>query len=296
MFLFIFNPVAGRGRSVKVFDEVLSYFDRAGAPYEVWKTTYAGEATELAKKAASMKYENIISVGGDGTLLEVVTGLMGYECNLGIIPSGTGNDFVRSIGVGPDPIGAAKAILEGNTRYVDIGSTIENKYFVNVAGAGFDTEVIHYTERFKKRFSGQAAYILGILRSLFAYKCKRMRITMDGVTVEKNVFLIAIANGYTYAGGMKVAPNASAFDGLFDVTLFEYIANIKIPFYLSTFINGNHKPIKQISSHRCKEITIDILDGKNPINMDGEIIGETPMTFKVVEKAFKMFVPTSAPA
>ncbi len=294
MYLFIFNPVAGRGRSVKIFEDVKKIFDDAGQVYEVWQTTRAGEAKQLAQQAIKKNYRNIVSVGGDGTLLEVVTGLFGYECNLGVIPAGTGNDFVRSLGIGADHIHAAKVILLGNIRNVDIGSTIENNYFVNVAGTGFDTEVVRYTEQFKASFNGQAAYVLGILRSVFAYKNKRMRITMDGNTIEKKVFLIAIANGYTYAGGMKVAPNATPFDGYFDVTLFEAIPNYKVPVLLPSFIKGKHERIKQISSYKCREVTVEFIDGSGPINMDGEIIGSTPMTFKIAEKAFKMFVPEQA--
>lgn len=291
MYLFILNPVAGKGRSLKIFDEVKRIFDQAGAEYDVWRTEYAGHAKELAAKAADMEYKNIVSVGGDGTLLEVATGIFGKNCNLGVIPAGTGNDFVRSLGIGADYHEAARVILSGSLRNVDIGATMENNYFVNVAGTGFDTEVVHYTERFKAFFKDQAAYILGILCSLFAYRSMRMRLTMDGVTMEKNVFLLAVANGYTYAGGMKVAPKASPFDGYLDVTIFEAIPNFFIPFFLPNFIKGKHDRIKHISDYKCKEITVELPDGNRPVNMDGEIIGDTPMTFRIEEKALSMFAP-----
>lgn len=291
MFLFIFNPIAGRGRSIKIFDNVKKIFDDAGVEYTVWSTTYSGEATFLAKKAIEEGFKNIIAVGGDGTLLEVVTGIVGCDCNVGVIPAGTGNDFVRSIGIDADPEKAARVILDGNVRNVDIGSTVNNDYFVNVAGAGFDTEVIRYTEKFKSSFKGQTAYVLGILSALLYYRGKNMRITMDGKTIERKMFLIAVANGMTYAGGMKVAPKATPFDGYFDVTLFENIANIKVPFLLPFFIKGKHEKIKYISTYRCKEISIDVSDASEPINMDGEIIGSTPMTFKVLDGALNMYVP-----
>ena len=291
MYVFILNPVAGRGRSVKIYEEVKNIFDNSNVSYCVWNTTYPGEATILAKKAIDNGYKNIISVGGDGTLLEVVTGLVGSDCNLGIIPAGTGNDFIRSIGIGADHVVAAKTILSGNTSKVDIGSTLNSDYFVNVAGAGFDTEVIKYTEKFKSHLKGQAAYVFGVLSALLRYRNKLMRITIDEEVFEGKFFLIAVANGTTYGGGMKVAPKATPFDGYFDITLFKSISNIKVPFLLPFFIKGRHDKIKQISNIRCKKITIESLADNTPINMDGEIIGNSPMSFTIIDNALNVFVP-----
>ena len=292
MYLFILNPVAGRGRSNKIFKQVRVIFDDVGAAYEVWQTEYKGHATELAKKAVEQGYENIIAVGGDGTVLEVATGLVGHAISFGVIPAGTGNDFVRSIGVKGGPQEAAAVILSGKKRKVDIGKTKEGNYFMNVAGTGFDTEVVRFTERFKNAFRGLLPYLFGLLSALFVYKSQRVKIVMDGKTMERNIFLVAIANGRAYGGGMLVAPKATPFDGKFNITIIDALPNAAIPFILGYFIKGEHQKIKQLSSYTCNEISIET-QKHLPINMDGEIIGKTPMTFEVVKNALLMFAPAS---
>ncbi len=291
MYLFVFNPVAGRGRSKKILEEVKQVFGERGASYEVWETTGPNTAPDLARRAAEQGYESIISVGGDGTVLEVASGLLGTGCKMGVIPAGTGNDFIKSLGMDNDHIAAANAILDGHTRKVDIGSTEEGNCFMNVAGTGFDTEVVRYTERFKATLQGVAAYLMGVLCALFNYKCQRMRLTMDGNVIEDSIFLVAIANGKAYGGGMMVAPKASLFDGMFDVTVIYHLPKLKVPVIIGRFMSGKHEGLKDIKSYRCSEIRLELLDNVMPINMDGELIGQTPMTFKVLEKALAVFVP-----
>lgn len=290
MFLFILNPTAGKGRSVQCFEQVKEIFEKNHAEYEVWETTYAGEATELARKAVAEGYENIISVGGDGTILEVVTGIVGSGCSVGLIPAGTGNDFIRSLGMSTDVAEAAEVILAGRTEKVDLAKTEEDKYFMNVAGCGFDTEVIYYTERFKKNFRGQLAYIMGVMKALFGFSHISAKIELDDQVIEKDIYLVAVANGKTYGGGMKVAPHADAQDGLFDVTVIDRVSKLTVLSILPKFIKGKHDDVKQISSYRSRRVRITC--GENvPINMDGEIIGRTPMGFEIMPKALNMFVP-----
>ena len=290
MYLFILNPTAGRGRSVQLFEQVKDVFNRNKAEYTVWETTYAGEATELAKKAVAEGYENVISVGGDGTVLEVATGLVGSECNMGIIPAGTGNDFVRSLGMTTDVEAAAKAILNGNIGKVDIAKTEDNHYFMNVAGCGFDTQVLYYTERYKKNFKGQVAYLLGIMSALFKYKFISAKIELDDRVIDQDIYLVAVANGKTYGGGMSVAPGADVKDGYFDVTIIDRVSIFTVLTILPRFIKGKHDGIKQIKSYRSKKVRI-FSQQQVPLNMDGEIIGTTPMSFEVIPSALNMFMP-----
>ena len=290
MYLFILNPTAGRGRSVRKFEEVKAVFDEKKIEYKVWETTYAGEATLLAKKAADEGYKNIISVGGDGTILEVATGLVGADCNMGIIPAGTGNDFVRSLGLTTDVIVAAETILSGNAEKVDIAKTEEDKYFMNVAGCGFDTEVLYYTERFKKNFKGQVAYIMGVLSALFRYSYIKARIELDDRVVEQDIYLVAVANGKTYGGGMNVAPGADVQDGYFDITVIDRVSKLTVLKILPKFIKGKHAGVRQIRNYRSKKVRI-ISEKEVPINMDGEIIGTTPMAFEILPSALNVFMP-----
>ena len=267
MYLFILNPTAGKGRSVNVFEQVKKVFDEKQAEYRVWTTSYAGEATVLARKAAEEGFENVISVGGDGTILEVATGLVGSGCTMGIIPAGTGNDFVRSLGMTVDAELAAKMILEGNTKLIDIAKTEEDNYFINVAGCGFDTEVLYCMDGFKKHFKGQMPYILGLLKALFGYKCINAKIELDDQVIEQGIFIVAIANGKTYGGGMNVAPGAKVDDGMFDITIVDAVSKLTVLSILPRFIKGKHNGVKQIRNYRSKKVRVTC-EKEVPINMN----------------------------
>ncbi len=290
MHIFILNPTAGKGRSVNVFEQVKKIFDESHAEYQVWTTSYAGEATLLARKAAEQGFENVISVGGDGTVLEVATGLVGTNCTMGVIPAGTGNDFVRSLGMTADAEAAARMILEGNTKMIDIAKTEEDNYFINVAGCGFDTEVLYCMDGFKKHFKGQIPYILGLLKALFGYKCIKAKIELDDQVIEQGIFIVAIANGKTYGGGMNVAPGAEIADGMFDITIVDAVSKLTVLSILPRFIKGKHAGIKQIKNYRSSKVRVTC-EKEVPINMDGEIIGTMPMSFEVIPQALRMFVP-----
>lgn len=290
MFLCILNPTAGKGRSVHCLEKVKSIFDAHHAEYTVWETTYAGEAVEMARKAVAQGYKHILSVGGDGTVLEVATGLIGADCTLGIIPAGTGNDFIRSLGMDADVEQAAETILRGHTECVDIAETEEKNYFMNVAGCGFDTEVLFNMDRYKKTFKGQIPYILGLLKALVGYRCLHAKIELDDQVLEQDIFLVAIANGKTYGGGMNVAPQADVQDGFFDVTVVDRVSKFTVLSILPNFIKGKHERIKQIRSYKARKVRVTC-EKEVPINMDGEIIGKMPMTFEILPRVLRVFKP-----
>ncbi len=289
MYEFLFNPVACHGKSSRVLDRITKIFDDAGRKYEIRTSEYKGHLTELAREASETDNEGIVVIGGDGSVLEVASGILGKDVKFGIIPAGTGNDFVRSIGVGNDPEYAAKAILNGKLKKVDIGQNEKGDCFINVAGVGFDTEVIRFTEKFKF-FHGMVPYVFGLFCSLFVYHGTNVDITIDGQKSSHRLFLLAIGNGRTYGGGMNVCPSASPFDGFFDLTVFDKLSNLKVPFKLISFISGKHENIKEIHNLRCREIRVET-EKPLPINMDGEIIGSTPMSFRIVEGALTLFIP-----
>lgn len=274
---------------MKIFEQVKAIFAENHAEFEVWETSYAGHAVELARKAVREGYENVIAVGGDGTVLEVATGLNGSECCMGVIPAGTGNDFVRSLGIATDGEQAAHTILQNHIRKVDMARTEEENYFMNVAGCGFDTEVVRCTEKFKSAFKGQLAYLLGLLNALIGYRCVRAKIDIDGKIIEQKVFLVAVANGQTYGGGMNVAPQADVADGLLDITVVDAVSGFTVLRILPKFIKGKHDEIKQIHSYRGKQVRIEC-EKELPINMDGELIGHVPMSFEILPAALNMFV------
>lgn len=290
MYCFILNPVAGRGRSVKTMQRVKEILEKRRAKYKVIETEYPGHATVIAKDAIKEGIKSIIAVGGDGTVLEVANGMIGENATMGIIPAGTGNDFIKTVGIPNDPEIATDILFKENHKQVDIGIANDTRYFLNVSGTGFDVEVLKNTEKVKGFLTGLTAYYTAVFMALFGYRFKKVVLKMPDKTVEKKVLLVAVANGIAYGGGMKVAPEASIEDGLLNVTVVEKMPRWRIALELPKFVKGEHEAIKYIEKYKCESVTIET-EKPEPLNMDGDIIGSTPVTFKVIKNAINVFAP-----
>jgi diacylglycerol kinase (ATP) len=290
MYFFILNPIAGRGRSVRAMQRIKEILDEKREKYKVVETEYPGHATVIAKDAVKNGVKRIVAVGGDGTLLEVANGMIGENAVMGIIPAGTGNDFIKAVGIPNDPDTALEILLREKHKRVDIGLADEKRYFLNISGTGFDVEVLKNTEKVKRFLTGLTAYYTAVLMAVFGYRFKKVTLKMEGRTIEKKVLLVAVANGISYGGGMKVAPEASIEDGLLNVTVVEKMPRWRIPIDLPKFVKGEHETIKYIEKYKCESVTIET-EKEEPLNMDGEITGSTPVTFKVVKNAISVFAP-----
>lgn len=288
MYCIIYNPTAGAGRSAKVMQTVKQHLTEKNVPFTVFETQYKEHAISLAKSAVGKGYKGIISVGGDGTLREIATAIHGTDETLGIIPAGTGNDFRVAVGVPKDPVQALEIILAGRKRRVDIGKLGDEHFFLNVAGTGFDVEVIKNTAKVRRRFTGGFAYFLGIFLSLFGYKCVNIDITIDGKTYRRCILLIAVANGNCYAGGLQVAPRADAADGLFNIVVINRIPNWRILFELPKMKKGQLDRISVCEQFTGSELYIDA-DQPLRFDLDGEVYGKTPIRIGILHRALNVF-------
>lgn len=290
MYYIIFNPTAGAGRSIKVLESVEQHLKARNKPYKVAHTEYVNHAQELASSAIGKEYDGIISVGGDGTLLEIADALRDTNEILGVIPAGTGNDFRQAINVPKDPIKALDIIIDGQRQHIDIGLLNEQACFLNVAGTGFDVDVIKNTNKVRKTFTGGLAYFMGIVMSLFGYKNITLTITANGKTFERTVLLIAVANGRRYGGGLRIAPFASVVDGLFNVVIINRVPKWRILLELPKLKKGQLEKIHAAEQFCCDKITIASED-KVSLNVDGEISGTTPITMRIKQDALWVFCP-----
>jgi len=288
MYCIIYNPIAGAGRSAKVMQAVRQHLMKKNVSFTVFETQYKEHAVLLAKNAVGKGYKGIISVGGDGTLREITSAIHGTDETLGIIPAGTGNDFRVAVGVPKDPVQALEVILAGRRRQVDIGMLGDKYYFLNVAGTGFDVDVIKNTAKVRRWFTGGFAYFLGIFLSLFGYKCVNIDLTIDGKTYRRCILLIAIANGKRYAGALNVAPHADPADGLFNVVVVNRIANWRILLELPKMKKGQPHLIPGVEQFTCSELYIDA-DQPLRFDLDGEVYGETPIRIGVLPRALNVF-------
>ncbi len=290
MYYIIFNPTAGAGRSKKTLQVVEEYFKERGFEYEIAQTQHVGHAIELAAGAVGKGYSGIISVGGDGTILEIAQALKDTDEKLGVVPAGTGNDFKFAIGIPQDTKEALDVIFAGNTKRIDIGVLNDEKCFLNIVGTGFDVEVVKNMNKVRRFITGSAAYYIGIVLSIFRYKNANLQITLDGKTIERTALLVAVANGQCYGGGLFVNPNADLTNGKLNLIVINSVPKYKILLELPKLQKAKPELIKELESFSCSKVTIKS-DREHVFNVDGDIFGQTPMTIKVKPKALNVFCP-----
>ncbi|WZL80529.1 diacylglycerol kinase family lipid kinase [Vallitaleaceae bacterium 9-2] len=288
--VFIVNTKAGKGKA----KELLPYIEELFENPQIHQTQYLGHAIELAKENAGPD-TIIYSLGGDGTLNEVVHGVMlsqySKETIVGIIPCGSGNDFIKSITSIRDPKVLLDQYREGNRRTIDVG-VLNGRHYINIASVGFDAEIVHNAKKYKRlpMFSAELAYLISVFATILKLKVYPVNIQVDGKALkQKEVLLISLANAKYYGGGMKPSPKAVFDDGYLDFCVIERVSKIRVPFLLPKYIHGTHEKIKQVQMYRGKSLTIKSQDSL-PINIDGEIIWNDQLDVTIKENALTILV------
>jgi len=289
--VFIINPVAGKGRGLKLIPLINSIFKDNKDEYVIEVTNKPGHAELLAASYARMGSCRIYSVGGDGTLNEVMNGMAGTDCELAIIPCGTGNDFIRSIVDKWSLEDILVKTINGSPKTLDF-ARVNSRYFINIASVGFDAEVVFNTQKFKNipGVSGSLAYILGIIYTVFNYFGDNLRISIDGKKIEKKLLLATVANGRFYGGGMQPAPQADMCDGLLDISLIIPLNILKILAFFPRMIKGTHVSMKEVSLFTGRKVEIES-DRNISINADGEIFKGKKVTFEIQKAGISVVIP-----
>lgn len=217
----ISNPAAGKTKAKKNLELIENVFRNNGAEFQTHLSECERDATRIVKELTTAGETEIIAHGGDGTLHEVLNGIVDPTlCNLGLIPSGTGNDFAEKIALPSDPIKAAELILRGNTKptdYLDVNGV----RCMNVAGIGMDVDVL---ERCKTgKLKGKIKYLLSLVQSLFAFKGIKVQIESEGVLEERDVLIAAACNGSQFGGGIRICPTADVADRKLNAVIVDCI-------------------------------------------------------------------------
>lgn len=277
----IVNPVAGRGKCARLWPEIKDYLVELGLSFEVRFTEQKGDATRLAAEASAGGATALLAVGGDGTLNEVINGNLERQLTVGVVPAGSGNDFVRSFGLKPhDWQGACRLIAAGNIQPMDLGQ-INGRHFVNVAGVGFDAAVANCANMWaKKRFPDSLAYIAALLRTLVEFKPTEVTIELDDHTFRGMAWLVAVANAQYFGGGMWVAPQARLDDGLFDVCILGELSKPGLLRAFPSVFSGQHLQHPAIHYYRSRTVKVSARDSLL-VQADGELIGHTPQSFRL---------------
>lgn len=276
----IYNPTAGNGHGKTVAEQVEKIMKAKEVSFEMHATEGPGHATELAADAAKRGCDTVLSIGGDGTISEIVRGLAGTKTALGIVPAGTGNDFIKSIDTPKDVQQAVELILSVPAKPTDVGM-INDQPFINECGTGFDVMVLDYAEKAKKYVKGLLPYLWGVIRTLIHFKSVEMTYAIDdGEKKSDELLVISAGNGRIIGGGIKMCPEAVTDDGYFDVVIVKKISKLKLPVRLVQLLQGKVLKFKETVHYKARKIYM-----KSPnmrVNVDGEIIPMEDATVQLV--------------
>ena len=300
--LVIVNPVAGLGRGAAVGARLAEVLGGRGAAEMRW-TDGPGHAEELARNAADTGRERVVAVGGDGTLQEVVNGvlsagLVGPGPILGILPSGRGNDLARSLGLPRSQAHAWRIASTGDAHAVDAlrasGGDGRARWFVSAGGAGFDAQVARVMAGRTGWAGGRLGYLLTTLGELRRFENREVRITIDGSpTITRRALFVAIANGEYYGGGMRIAPGAIVADGEMDVCIVGDISRPEVIRWLPRLYRGTHLAHPKVELLRGRILRLEA-DEPTPVHLDGEPFGDLPLTINVEAGALRVAGAPSA--
>ncbi len=229
-----------------------------------------------------------------GTLCEVVNGLVGTDATLGVLPLGTGNDFARAVGLAGDIDLAARTLLHGEERLVDLG-LVDGRYFINIAGCGLDAAVAARVNRGFRWLRGTSAYVAAVLQTLATYRAAPIRLTIDGKTVQMRAMLCCIANTESYGGGMRIAPDARIDDGLLNVCVLREAGIIEFLRAFPKVFHGTHVSHPKFWTGTAKDVVVES-DRPLPVLIDGDVSHTTPLHVTVAPGALRVMLPAISDA
>lgn len=299
--LFIVNPLAGSGRSARLLPRIRDWLSLHGVSHALQLTRERGHAEKIAGAAAAQGHDRVVAVGGDGTIQEVLNGLLvpGNSAGipaLGVVPAGRGNDVVRGLGLPSDPLACLPIALGDATRLFDVAiardSNGRERCFAAAGGAGFDAQVAH-TMHTRRRFwmRGEAGYILATVNELRRYRNHALTVTLCGENGERIVsgkfLFVAFANGPYYGGGMRICPEARTDDGLLDVCLVGDLSRFAALKELPGIYKAMHVKHPRVEIVRVRSMRIDG-DPETLVHLDGEPFGAVPMEIRMQPGALRV--------
>ncbi len=304
----IVNPTAGNSLCGRVWRDIYEYLESFESQLRVFLTEYPEHATELVCQAVQSGCRKIVVIGGDGTIFEVVNGLISsdalLEVVLGIVPIGTGVDLRRTLGFSRDWKEACDRILKGQTKTLDLGKILCRREgrtlsycFTNAAGIGFNVTVAWIANKYFKRFAhrlgplkGTLPYIMGLLFTLFTYRGRLVTIEFDGQRRTLKINSVILANGRFFAGGILIAPDASPDDRKLDLIIAEDIGRLEMLYSAPRVLKGTHLSHPKVFTQQVRAVRVE---SEHPLlfQADGEIKGpSTEITFEVLPSALKVII------
>jgi diacylglycerol kinase (ATP) len=302
--LFIINPASARGATLRAWADARKEIVAAGVDFEEHVTTRSGEATEVAREALKIEVARIVAVGGDGTLSEIVNGYfddcgraINSDAAIGLLPSGTGSDFRRSLGL-TSRRDSIRALISLETRlldavraeFLDLDGASVSRVFINVASFGLGGDVSALVNKWRESLprwiGGGARFAAAAIAALGRYKNVSVSLRLDERAMSINSNLIVVANGRFAGGGMMLAPHAELDDGLLDVIVTDGATRLDVIRELPRIQRGAHLENPRVSEMRAREVSIET-EKPMAIDLDGEMVGFTPAHLRVLPSAIR---------
>lgn len=304
-YYFIINPASAGGKTEKLWPHIKNFLEKERTEYSFFMTSHRMDASRLTSRALKEGYKKIIAVGGDGTLNEVLNGFwegtrkIAQDACLGYFPSGTGEDFSRTLGIERLTVETqTERILKAPGTFIDVGEahfvkgdgSQAARKFINESSVGFGANVTELVNRSNKLFGGKVSFFSGVLRSLFFLKNHSVRIKADGRDFfEGKTLITAVTNGKYFGGSMMISPKAMIDDGFFDVVIVREMNRKEILRDIGSIYSGNHLSNQKVISLRCKTLSVQS-EEKIFLEMDGEPVGLADAQFKLLEKEIKFLL------
>ena len=280
------NPTSGKGRGARLLEPVASRLRAGGIEVDVVVGRDADEAFDLVRDRVAQGLDGLVAVGGDGLVNLAVQVVAGTEVPLGVVPAGTGNDFARALGIALDePLRATDRVTAGLIRAVDLGRA-NGRWFAGVLGSGFDSMVNERANRMTWP-SGRSRYNLAIVAELRTFKPVAYELELDGEPWVTEAMLVAVGNGPSYGGGMRVCPDAKLDDGLLDVTVLGPISKPEFLRVFPTVYKGTHVRHRAVTVRRARAVVLRA-SGVTAY-ADGERVSVLPVHCEAVPSALRVF-------
>lgn len=287
---FVVNPAAGQGQALKVWHRIALDLKHSGQSYSLYLTEKRGDGTKLAQEASGSGAELIVGVGGDGTLNEIVNGLNISDDILGIIPTGTGNGFRRSCAIPGSWQEALSGLTKWKPRQVDIGM-VNDRYFLNVVGVGFDAAVEDLASGKYQNLKGYLSYIPAFIEEIATFKYFPASISFGQNSFQEDeLLLVAINNGAYYGATMCIAPQASIDDGKLDLTIVNKVGAREAAILTARALLKKPLYHEAICKETVSQIEVDSVEAV-PVHCDGELIGQLPIIIELKASALKIIAP-----
>lgn len=310
--LVVFNPRSRGGRHARRWAQLEKRLRRVLGSLEVQPTGAAGDAVRVAREAVRAGVERIVVAGGDGTVSQVVTGLLssglGNAAQIGLLPFGTGGDLVRGLGLPLDAESAVEALATGKPRPMDAGRVLcrdadgreRTSWFANEVSFGASGRVVALADAYGRRlgwlgrFGGSVAFFLAILRTVVGLRPLPATVRVDGETVHEGPLVLAVlANAGSFGGGIPVAPDARPDDGLFDAVIVGGCSRLRLVGKLHKLYRGVHLEDPIVHLCRGRSFELGAAEASFPVEADGEPLGFLPARVDVLPGALTLLVPAS---